>query len=68
MKPHSKKTWLILLAIVSIICSRALFFLIDDPEGPNLLIVLVGAAVLFALFSAIYLSFTRKNTTNKTTA
>jgi hypothetical protein len=42
----SKKT-LVILAVASFICSRAVFFFIDDPEGPNLLIVFVLAAVIF---------------------
>ncbi len=44
----SKKTILIGLGIASVILSRLSFMLINDPEGPNLLIVAVWAAIIFA--------------------
>lgn len=47
MNLTTKKTSLIILAIVSLLCSRAVFFFLNDPEGPNLLIVTVLAAVIF---------------------
>jgi hypothetical protein len=51
----SKKTSLIILALVALFCSRMLFFFFDDPDGPNLLIVAVFA-LLICLFSfALYL-------------
>ncbi len=34
---------------ISFILSRLAFFLIDDPEGPNLLIVSVLALIIFSL-------------------
>lgn len=34
----------VILGIVALICSRVIFMFIDDPEGPNLLIVF-GLAV-----------------------
>ncbi|MEN9649452.1 MAG: hypothetical protein RL094_419 [Candidatus Parcubacteria bacterium] len=37
------------LLIASFILSRLMFFLIDDPEGPNLLIVTVLALVIFVM-------------------
>jgi hypothetical protein len=43
----SKKTPWLLLAITAFACSRTLFFLFNDPEGPNLLIVTVLAAILY---------------------
>lgn len=39
----------ILLLIVAFVCARGIFFLIDDPEGPNLLIVTVLALVLYTI-------------------
>jgi uncharacterized membrane-anchored protein len=42
-----KKTTLLILAITSLICSRTVFFIFNDPEGPNLLVVVVLAAILF---------------------
>jgi hypothetical protein len=51
----SKRISLIILGITSIICSRAMFVLFNDPEGPNLLIVLVTAAIVYFLSLAVYL-------------
>ncbi len=50
MKTRNK----IILAIVSLILSRLSFTLIDDPEGPNLLIVTVLGAIIYSLFLVIY--------------
>lgn len=50
MNLNSKKTSLVLLGVTAIVCSRVLFALFDDPEGPNLLVV-VGMAVLIYLLS-----------------
>ena len=49
-----KKLPLFLLLIISLAISRLAFFLIDDPEGPNLLIVTVLAMVIFVPLSFIY--------------
>lgn len=38
-----------MLAVISVIFSRLFFTLLDDPEGPNLLIVSVLAALLYGL-------------------
>lgn len=54
MTSISKKTSLIILGITSIICSRTMFALFDDPEGPNLLIVVVAAAVIFLVSFVAY--------------
>lgn len=51
----SKKTSLFILAITALVCSRAMFFFIDDPEGPNLLIVTVMAAIMYSLSLVTYL-------------
>ena len=37
------------------VCSRALFFFIDDPEGPNLLVVTVMAIIIYSLSFVVYL-------------
>lgn len=50
----SKKTSVLILGITSIACSRTLFSLFDDSEGPNLLIVLVMAAVVYFPSLALY--------------
>jgi hypothetical protein len=47
MRIDSKKTSLLLLVITAFACSRTLFFLFHDPEGPNLLIVTVLALLLY---------------------
>jgi hypothetical protein len=49
-----KKTSLLILALSSVACSRAVFLFLDDPEGPNLLTVFVLAAVLLAPSFALY--------------
>ena len=51
------KNWsLVILMITAFACSRSVFAAINDPEGPNLLIVSVLAVVLFLPSSAAYLS------------
>lgn len=52
----SKKATLLILGITAIACSRILFSLFDDPEGPNLLIV-VGMAVFLYLASLTAYTF-----------
>ncbi len=54
MNPISKKTSLIILAITALLLSRLMFVFFDDPEGPNLLIVTVGAAVVYFLSLTTY--------------
>jgi hypothetical protein len=44
---NSRRTSLLLLGITALVCSRALFFLFNDPEGPNLLVVTVLALILY---------------------
>ena len=47
MNFNEKRTSLLLLGITALVCSRTLFFLFHDPEGPNLLIVTVLAVILY---------------------
>jgi len=42
------------MGITALICSRAMFSFINDPEGPNLLIVVVLAVIMYALSLGIY--------------
>lgn len=49
----SNKTNFLILGITAIILSRLTFFVVNDPEGPNLLIVTVLAAIIFALSFAL---------------
>ena len=43
----SKNIPLLILGITSIVFSRTLFFFFNDPEGPNLLIVMGTAVVVY---------------------
>ena len=45
----SKKTSLIILGLTALVCSRPMFHFFNDPEGPNLLVVTVAAAIVYAL-------------------
>ena len=47
---------LLILAITAIACSRIMFALFHDPEGPNLLVVAGMAAVIYLPSLAVYLS------------
>jgi hypothetical protein len=52
---RSKRVPLIILGITAVAGARALFFFFNDPEGPNLLIVTVTAAVVYLVSLSIYL-------------
>lgn len=45
----SKKTSLLILAVTSLVCSRVMFIFFNDPEGPNLLVVIGAAAIIYFL-------------------
>lgn len=45
----------LILGITALMCSRGLFALFRDPEGPNLLVVAVLAVILYAVSLALYL-------------
>jgi hypothetical protein len=64
MSFSSKKTSLLLLGITALACSRTLFFLFHDPEGPNLLVVTVLALILYVA-SLIVWRFIPATTTSK---
>jgi len=51
---RSKKISLIILAVTALVCSRLLFFFFNDPEGPNLLIIIGLAAAVYLLSWAVY--------------
>ena len=51
---------LLILAVVSFAVSRLLFALVNDPEGPNLLIVTVLALVIFVPLSLAYRRISKK--------
>lgn len=52
----------LLLAIVSLVVSRLLLWLVNpnDPEGSNLLVTIVAAAVVFVPLLLVYLLITKK--------
>ncbi len=56
-----KKIPLVLLGVVSLVLSRATFLFVNDPEGPNLLVVVVLAAIIYAACVTVYSLYTRAN-------
>ena len=56
MHVNFKNSSLLILAIRAVVCSRIMFAFFHDPEGPNLLVVIGMAAVIYLVSSAIYLS------------
>lgn len=50
----SKKTSLLILGITALALSRVTFSLFNDPEGPNLLIVVGLALILYLLSLTAY--------------
>lgn len=50
----------IILGIASLILSRLVFVFINDPEGPNLLIVFGMAVVIYVVSFAVHLLFRRR--------
>ena len=53
---ESKKISLLILGITAIVCSRVMFLFFNDPEGPNLLVVMGTAVMVYFLSLAAYLS------------
>lgn len=53
----SKKISLLILGLTAIVASRVLFSFFNDPEGPNLLVVMGMAVVVYLLSLAVYLYF-----------
>ena len=61
----SKKSSLVLLAITSLVFSRILFFFFHDPEGPNLLVVVGMAAILYVVSLMAHLFYPKKSVGSK---
>lgn len=57
----SKKVSIAALGIVALVFSRVLFSLFNDPEGPNLLIVLVLAFILYLASLVAYIHIPSAN-------
>lgn len=51
----SKKRSFIILAITAVVFSRVPFFLFNDPEGPNLLVLAVAAAAVYLISLTAYI-------------
>ncbi len=49
-----QKLYLLILGATSLVCSKLFFFLLDDPEGPNLLIITWLAVILYLPSLAVY--------------
>lgn len=49
MNLTSKKASFIILSMTSLVCSRVSFVFLDDSEGPNLLIVVGMAAIIYTV-------------------
>lgn len=54
MHLQSKKIALVVVGVVSFVCSRAVFFLINDPGGSNLVVVTGLSAIIYCIFLAVY--------------
>lgn len=52
---NSPKLSLLILGITALLSARTTLLAFDDPEGPNLLIVVVLASLVYFLSLAIYL-------------
>ena len=63
MQLKLKTSALIILGVVSILLSRSMFLFVNDPEGPNLLIVMVLAVGIYLVSLGIYLFLPLKTLT-----
>ena len=61
MHYKSKKITLLILGLTSLVLSRTAFAILNDPEGPNLLVVFVLALVIYCSSLAVYFFIIPKN-------
>lgn len=54
MESISKRPALFILGLTAIVCSRIMFVFFNDPEGPNLLVVGVLAAIVYLVSLGVY--------------
>lgn len=54
MSAKQNKIHLSILGATALFLSRLLFWFFDDPEGPNLLVVGIGALVLYLFAVLVY--------------
>ncbi len=52
---NSKKSQLVILGALSLICSGLFFALLNDPEGPNLLVIFGMAMIVYFPSLGFYL-------------
>jgi hypothetical protein len=52
MRIPLKRILLSILLVLSVVCARTLLLLLNDPEGPNLLIVVVGGVMIYGVIYA----------------
>lgn len=64
MNFDSKKISLVLLGITSILGSRAMFAFLNDPEGPNLPIVMATSLFVYLVSLAAYFFSPAKSLTS----
>lgn len=55
MRFNSKNISLLILVITAILSSRTMLLLLNDPEGPNLLVVMGLAVIIYCLSLVVYL-------------
>lgn len=60
----SKRISLFILGITALFCSRAMFLFLDDPEGPNLLIVFVMAIALYVPSFIVFSRYSDRKAVN----
>jgi hypothetical protein len=65
MNLNSKKISLLILGITSLVFSRVMFLFFNDPEGPNVLVVIGMAVIIYFLSLAIYLFKFSNNNSKK---
>ena len=56
METTSKKISLLILGLTALVCSRMMFAFFDDPEGPNLLVVVGAALIIYGVSLLTYAS------------
>lgn len=52
---RSSNTTLLILGITALACSRAMFLFFNDPEGPNVPVVIGMAAIIYSLSLVVFL-------------
>lgn len=65
MNIKAKNTQLIILGVTALICSRTMLVLFNDPEGPNLVVVIGMAIILYSLSFTLYVPKPRTAGTKK---